>query len=190
MHNSASGCASAKLFRKGELAAHAKRERWEVVEEFYDADVSGADPIETRPDFFSPAGSDREQWRENRPRRGCVTVRTAADRPGDRHILMMEPDGLVRLLWLEGRQFSKRECTSLVISCRWDMRDGFGWAGTRKSKLSGAPLALSEYFETTLQASARFRSSEKHMQLARWGRPFAFADLGRRQMEAMENWAA
>jgi hypothetical protein len=33
------------------LAKDARREKWEVIEEFYDADVSGADPIETRPGF-------------------------------------------------------------------------------------------------------------------------------------------
>jgi DNA invertase Pin-like site-specific DNA recombinase len=33
------------------LEAFAKRDRWEIVEEFYDADVSGADPIESRPGF-------------------------------------------------------------------------------------------------------------------------------------------
>jgi DNA invertase Pin-like site-specific DNA recombinase len=33
------------------IEAFAKRDRWEVVEEFYDADVSGADPVETRPGF-------------------------------------------------------------------------------------------------------------------------------------------
>jgi hypothetical protein len=33
------------------IAAFAQREDLEVVEEFYDADVSGTDPIETRPGF-------------------------------------------------------------------------------------------------------------------------------------------
>jgi DNA invertase Pin-like site-specific DNA recombinase len=28
------------------IKAFAKRDKWEVIEEFYDADVSGADPIE------------------------------------------------------------------------------------------------------------------------------------------------
>jgi DNA invertase Pin-like site-specific DNA recombinase len=37
--------------QRGAIKAFAKRERWEVTEEFYDADVSGADPIETRPGF-------------------------------------------------------------------------------------------------------------------------------------------
>jgi DNA invertase Pin-like site-specific DNA recombinase len=33
------------------INAFAERERWEIVAEFYDADVSGTDPIETRPGF-------------------------------------------------------------------------------------------------------------------------------------------
>lgn len=33
------------------ILAFAKRERWEVIAEYYDADVSGADPIESRPGF-------------------------------------------------------------------------------------------------------------------------------------------
>jgi DNA invertase Pin-like site-specific DNA recombinase len=37
--------------QRSAIEAYAKREKWEVVEEFYDADVSGADPIETRPGF-------------------------------------------------------------------------------------------------------------------------------------------
>src|ERR1700738_708521 len=35
------------------IEAFAKREKWQIIEEFYDADVSGADPIETRPGFSS-----------------------------------------------------------------------------------------------------------------------------------------
>lgn len=37
--------------QRAAIEAYAKREKWEVIEEFYDADVSGADPIETRPGF-------------------------------------------------------------------------------------------------------------------------------------------
>jgi DNA invertase Pin-like site-specific DNA recombinase len=37
--------------QRSAIEAYAKREKWEVVEEFYDADVSGTDPIETRPGF-------------------------------------------------------------------------------------------------------------------------------------------
>jgi DNA invertase Pin-like site-specific DNA recombinase len=37
--------------QRAAIEAFAKRDRWEVVEEFYDADVSGADPIESRPGF-------------------------------------------------------------------------------------------------------------------------------------------
>jgi DNA invertase Pin-like site-specific DNA recombinase len=37
--------------QRAAIEAFAKRERLEIVEEFYDADVSGADPIETRPGF-------------------------------------------------------------------------------------------------------------------------------------------
>src|SRR6476646_9463925 len=37
--------------QRAAIEAYAKRERLEIVEEFYDADVSGADPIETRPGF-------------------------------------------------------------------------------------------------------------------------------------------
>lgn len=37
--------------QRAAIEAYAKREKWELVEEFYDADVSGADPIETRPGF-------------------------------------------------------------------------------------------------------------------------------------------
>jgi DNA invertase Pin-like site-specific DNA recombinase len=37
--------------QRAAIDAFARRERWEVVEEFYDADVSGADPIESRPGF-------------------------------------------------------------------------------------------------------------------------------------------
>jgi hypothetical protein len=37
--------------QRAAIEAYARRERWEIVEEFYDADVSGADPIETRPGF-------------------------------------------------------------------------------------------------------------------------------------------
>jgi DNA invertase Pin-like site-specific DNA recombinase len=33
------------------IRAFAKRDRWEIVAEYYDADVSGADPIESRPGF-------------------------------------------------------------------------------------------------------------------------------------------
>ena len=33
------------------INSFAKRDKWEIIEEFYDADVSGADPIETRPGF-------------------------------------------------------------------------------------------------------------------------------------------
>jgi DNA invertase Pin-like site-specific DNA recombinase len=35
--------------QRAAIEAYAKRDKWEVVEEFYDADVSGADPIESRP---------------------------------------------------------------------------------------------------------------------------------------------
>jgi DNA invertase Pin-like site-specific DNA recombinase len=37
--------------QRAAIEAFAKRERLDVVAEFYDADVSGADPIETRPGF-------------------------------------------------------------------------------------------------------------------------------------------
>jgi DNA invertase Pin-like site-specific DNA recombinase len=37
--------------QRAAIEAFAKRDKWEVVEEFYDADVSGADPIESRPGF-------------------------------------------------------------------------------------------------------------------------------------------
>lgn len=37
--------------QRAAVEAYAKRERLEIVEEFYDADVSGADPIEARPGF-------------------------------------------------------------------------------------------------------------------------------------------
>lgn len=37
--------------QRAAIDAFAKRERLDVVAEFYDADVSGADPIETRPGF-------------------------------------------------------------------------------------------------------------------------------------------
>lgn len=37
--------------QRAAIQAFAKREKLEIVEEFYDADVSGADPIETRPGF-------------------------------------------------------------------------------------------------------------------------------------------
>lgn len=37
--------------QRAAIQAFAKRERLEVIEEFYDADVSGADPIELRPGF-------------------------------------------------------------------------------------------------------------------------------------------
>lgn len=37
--------------QRAAIQAFARREKLEVVEEFYDADVSGADPIETRPGF-------------------------------------------------------------------------------------------------------------------------------------------
>lgn len=37
--------------QRAAIQAFAERERLEVVAEFYDADVSGADPIETRPGF-------------------------------------------------------------------------------------------------------------------------------------------
>jgi DNA invertase Pin-like site-specific DNA recombinase len=37
--------------QRAAIEAFAKRERLSIVEEFYDADVSGADPIETRPGF-------------------------------------------------------------------------------------------------------------------------------------------
>ena len=37
--------------QRAAIASFAQRERIEIVAEFYDADVSGADPIETRPGF-------------------------------------------------------------------------------------------------------------------------------------------
>jgi DNA invertase Pin-like site-specific DNA recombinase len=37
--------------QRAAIHSFAKRERLEIVEEFYDADVSGADPIESRPGF-------------------------------------------------------------------------------------------------------------------------------------------
>ena len=37
--------------QRAAIEAYAKREGLEIVEEFYDADVSGADPIESRPGF-------------------------------------------------------------------------------------------------------------------------------------------
>jgi DNA invertase Pin-like site-specific DNA recombinase len=37
--------------QRAAIEAYAKRERLEIVEEFYDRDVSGADPIETSRDF-------------------------------------------------------------------------------------------------------------------------------------------
>ena len=37
--------------QRAAIASFAQREKIEIVAEFYDADVSGADPIETRPGF-------------------------------------------------------------------------------------------------------------------------------------------
>ena len=37
--------------QRAAIEAFAKRERLGIVEEFYDPDASGADPIETRPGF-------------------------------------------------------------------------------------------------------------------------------------------
>jgi DNA invertase Pin-like site-specific DNA recombinase len=52
--SSATNVGAEKDSDKGQRAAiesFAKRERLEIVQEFYDADVSGAEPIETRPGF-------------------------------------------------------------------------------------------------------------------------------------------
>ena len=50
------------------IAAFAKRAGYELVAEFYDAAVSGADPIESRARLRSHARAHRGQWRSDHHR--------------------------------------------------------------------------------------------------------------------------
>jgi len=47
--------------QRAAIASFAQREKIEIVAEFYDADVNGADPIESRPGFRSSPGPCRSQ---------------------------------------------------------------------------------------------------------------------------------
>src|SRR6476620_6968643 len=51
------------------IEAYAKYGGYELVGEFYDPAVSGADPIETRPGFAAHARAHREQRRQDHHRR-------------------------------------------------------------------------------------------------------------------------
>ena len=54
--------------QRAAIEAFAKAAGYDIVAEFYDAAVSGADPVAERPGLRRHARTDRRQWRPHHPR--------------------------------------------------------------------------------------------------------------------------
>ena len=93
------------------IAAFAKRARFAVVDEFYDAAVSGADPIETPARLRSSTRVHRRQWRPHRDSRGRHPLRPRSRHLGASVFLILIKGG-VRVLTAAGDDLTntRRNC--------------------------------------------------------------------------------